>query len=63
MPDLVLTLVIIVVILLLADLVLAGGAMTMTGMSAMVGTLAHPLAAAALITLVIVLVMVLGGQT
>lgn len=63
MPDLVLALLIVVVILLLADLVLAGGAMTMTGMSAMVGTLAHPLAAGALIALVIVLVMVLGGQT
>ncbi len=61
MPDSVPTLLLVGAILLVADLVLAGGAITMTGMSAMVGTVAHPLAAGALIVLVIVLV-VLGGQ-
>jgi hypothetical protein len=61
MPDSVPTLLLVGAILLVADLVLAGGAITMTGMSAMVGTVVHPLAAGALIVLVIVLV-VLGGQ-
>jgi hypothetical protein len=37
--------------------------MTMMGMSAMAGVVAHPLAAGALIVLVIVLALVLGGQT
>ena len=63
MPDLILILLLVAAILLVADLVFAGGAMTMTGMSAMVGAFAHPLGAGALIVLVIVLVMVLGGQT
>jgi len=50
-------------ILLVADLLLAGGAMTMTGMSAMATMVAHPLAAGALVVLIIVLALVLGGQT
>lgn len=62
MPDLLLTLLLGAAILLVADLLLAGGAMTMTGMSAMVGAVAHPLAAGALVVLVIVLFLVLGGQ-
>lgn len=62
MPDLLLTLLLVAAILLVADLVLAGGAMTMTGMSAMGAAFAHPLAAGALIVLVIVLVLFLGGQ-
>ncbi len=63
MPDLVSTLLILAVILLLADLVLAGGAMVMTGMSGMVGAFAHPLAAGALIAAVIVVAIIAGGRT
>lgn len=63
MPDLLLILVVAAAILLVADLVLAGGAMTMTGISAMTTVVAHPLAAGALVILVLVLVLVLGGQT
>lgn len=62
MPDLLLILLLGAAILLVADLLLAGGAMTMTGMSAMAGAVAHPLAAGALVVLVIVLFLVLGGQ-
>ena len=62
MPDPLLTLLIVAAILLVADLLLAGGAMTMTGMSAMAGTVAHPLGAGALVVLVIVLFLILGGQ-
>ena len=63
MPDLILILLLAAAILLVADLVFAGGAMTMTGMSAMAGAFAHPLAAGGLIVLVVALVIVLGGQT
>ena len=45
MPDVLLRLLLIAAILLVADLVLGGGAMTMTGMSVMAGAFAHPLAA------------------
>ena len=62
MPDLLGTLLLVVAILLVADLLFAGGAMTMTGMSAIVGAVAHPLAAAALVVLVVVLVLALGGS-
>ena len=62
MPDLLLTLLLAAAILLIADLLIAGGAMTMTGMSAMAGAVAHPLAAGALVVLVVVLFLVLGGQ-
>ena len=62
MPDLLTSLVVVAVIFLLADLLLVGGTMTMTGMSAMVGVIAHPLAAAALIALVIVLGLLVGGR-
>jgi hypothetical protein len=62
MPDLLLTLLLGAAILVVADLLLAGGAMTMTGMSGMAGAVAHPLAAAALVVLVIALLLVLGGQ-
>jgi hypothetical protein len=54
MPDLILLLLMVAAIFLVVDLFLAGGAMTMTGMSAMTTVVAHPLAAGAL---------VLGGQT
>ncbi len=60
-PDLLVTLLLIAAILLVADLLLAGGTMTMMGMSAVAGVVAHPLAAGALIVLVVVLVLVLGG--
>ena len=62
MPDLLPTLLLVAAILLVADLLLAGGAMTMAGMSAMAGAVAHPLAAGALVVLVVVLFLVLGGQ-
>lgn len=58
-----LTLLLVAAILLVADLLLAGGAMTMTGVSAMAGAFAHPLAAGAIIVLVVALALVLGGQT
>ena len=63
MPDLLLILLLVAAILLVADLMLAGGAMTMMGMSAMAGMVAHPLAAGALVVLILVLALVLGGQT
>lgn len=63
MPDLLLILVLVAAILLVADLFLAGGAMTMAGMSAMTTVIAHPLAAGALVVLVIALVLVLSGGT
>ena len=63
MPDLLLTLLLIGAILVLADLVLAGGAMTMTGMSAMTAVIAHPLVVGAAVILVILFVFVLGGKT
>ncbi len=62
MPDPLLTLLLVAAILLVADLLLAGGAMTMAGMSAMAGVVAHPLATGALVVLVVVLFLVLGGQ-
>ena len=62
MPDLLLSLLVVVAILLVADLLLAGGAMTMTGIGAMAGAVAHPLAFGALVVLVLVLFLVLGGQ-
>lgn len=61
MPDVLVMLLLVGAILLVADLLLAGGAMTMTGMTAMAGTITHPLAAAALVALVVVLVLTLGG--
>ena len=63
MPDLLLSLLLVAAILLVADLLLAGGAVTMTGMSTMASMVAHPLAAGALVVLIIVLALVLGGQT
>lgn len=61
MPDVFPILLLVAAILLVADLLLAGGAMTMTGMSAMAGAVAHPLAAGALVVLIVVLVLTLGG--
>lgn len=46
---------------LVADLLLAGGAMTRAGMAGMMGAFAHPLAAAALVVLVVALILFLGG--
>ena len=63
MPDLLPILLLVAAILLVADLLLAGGAMTVTGMSAMTTVVAHPLGAGALVVLLIVLALVLGGQT
>ena len=63
MPDLLLPLLLAAAILLVADLLLAGGAMTMAGMSAMTTAVAHPFAAGALVVLIVALVLVLGGQT
>lgn len=62
MTDLVLILLVVAAILLVADLLLAGGAMTMAGLSGMSMVAAHPLAAGALIVLIIVLVLALGGR-
>lgn len=62
MPDVLLLLLLAAAILLVADLLLAGGAMTMAGMSAMATAVAHPLAAGALVVLIVALVLVLGGQ-
>ena len=63
MPDPILTLLLVVAVLLVADLLLAGGAMTMTGMSAVAGVVVHPLAAIALVVLIVVLVLTLGGAS
>lgn len=63
MPDLILILLVVAAILLVADLVVAEGAMTMAGMSAVTSVVAHPLTAGPSVVLVIVLVLVLGGQT
>ena len=62
MPDVLLILLLVVAILLVADFMLAGGAMTMTGMSAMAGAVAHPLVAGALVVLVVALALVLGAH-
>lgn len=61
MPDLLVSLLIIAAILLVADLLLAGGAMTMTSVVGMMGLVSHPLAAGALVVLVVVLILFLGG--
>ncbi len=61
MPDLLITLLLVAAILFILDLLLAGGAMTMTGVSAMAGAVAHPLAAGALVILVVIAVLLLGG--
>ncbi len=56
------TLLVVAAIFLIIDLALMGGAMTMTGMSAMAGAVSHPLGAVALVVLVVVaLVTLLGG--
>ncbi len=60
MPDLLATLLVIAAILLVADLLLAGGAMTMTGVAGMMGLVSHPLAAGALVVLVVALILLLG---
>lgn len=62
MPDLLVWLLVVAAILLIADLVFAGGGMTMAGMSAMTSVVAHPLAVGALAILVIVLVVVAGAR-
>ena len=49
-------------VLLLADLVFAGGGMTMTGMSAMAGAMTHPLTLVATAILLIVIGALLVGR-
>lgn len=61
MPDLLVTFLSVAAVLLVADLLLAGGAMTMMGVGGVMGTFSHPLTAAALVVLVVVLVILLGG--
>jgi hypothetical protein len=61
MPDLLVTLLTIAAILLVADVLLAGGAMTMMGVGGVIGIFSHPLTAAALVVLVVALVLLLGG--
>ncbi len=61
MPDPLAALLLIAAILVVADQLLAGGAMTMTGMSMVVSTVAHPLAAGVLIVLMVVLLLHFGG--
>jgi hypothetical protein len=60
MPDLLLTLLMGVAILLVADLLLSVGAMAMVGVSAMAGPVAHPFAAAAFVVLAVVIALVIG---
>lgn len=57
MPDLLLTVLVVVTILLVADLLFAGGAMAMTGMGAVRGAVSHPLVAGALVLLVVALIL------
>lgn len=61
MSDVLVTLIVLAAILLLADVLLMGGGMTMTAMSGMAGAFAHPLVAGALVVLVVILVMIMGG--
>jgi hypothetical protein len=61
MSDVLVTLIVLAAILLLADVLLMGGGMTMTAMSGMAGAFAHPLVAGALVVLVVILVMNMGG--
>lgn len=61
MTDPLLTLLAIAAILIAVDLLLAGGTMTMTGMSAVTGVAAHPFVGGAIVLLVIVAILVLTG--
>ncbi len=61
MSDPMLTILAVVAILIAVDLLLAGGTMTMTGMSAVAGVAAHPLVGGAIVLLVIVAILVLRG--
>jgi hypothetical protein len=63
MPDLLLALVLVALVLLAAFLLVVGGAMTMTGMSATAGLVSRPLAAGALVGLVVAVAILLGGAT
>jgi hypothetical protein len=54
--DVFVTLLLVVAALLVADLLLAGGSMTMMGLGAAAGVAAHPLGAIALIVLMVLLV-------
>ncbi len=54
-------LLLIAAILVLADLLFAGAAMTMTGMSAMAGAVAHPLVGGAVLVIIVVLALLLSG--
>lgn len=61
MQDPLAILLVIAAILLVVDVLFAGGAMTMTGMSAVAGTVAHPVVAGLLLVLVIVLALSFAG--
>ncbi|MFP5343938.1 MAG: hypothetical protein ACLGIJ_13620 [Candidatus Limnocylindria bacterium] len=61
MADPLLTLLAVAAILIAVDVLLAGGMMTMTGMSAVAGIVAHPLAGGAIVLLVIVAILVLAS--
>ena len=61
--DLLATLLVVAAILIVADLLQAGGAMTMTGVSTRAGAVAHPLVAGALVVLIVVLVLLQWGAT
>ncbi len=60
MPDSVVFLLIIVAVLILADLLLAGGTMTMTCASAAAGLVSHPIGWIAIAIAAIVVVVALG---
>lgn len=62
MADPLLVLLIVAAVLVIADVLLTGGAMTMGTMTAMSGVVAHPLAAGALVILVIALALVFSGR-
>lgn len=61
MSDPLLPILAVAAILIAVDLLLAGGTMTMTGMSAVVGVAAHPLVGGAIVLLVVVAILVLSG--
>ncbi|HLA16254.1 MAG TPA: hypothetical protein VJZ72_05085 [Candidatus Limnocylindrales bacterium] len=54
--ELFVTLLLVAAILILADFLLVGGAMTMTGMTAMGAVASHPLGLLALVVLVVLLI-------
>jgi hypothetical protein len=61
MSDVLATLLVVAAILLVLDLLFMGGGMTMTAISGMAGGMAHPLVGGAVVALVVILVLILGG--